>query len=304
VHTQTSIEQLKAALQDFHANKHFITEAEAWRTKTGLRTDFNIPKLELFQSFATAIQTVGSLIQHTADVSEQLLITHCKHTFEWTSCNRDSFMEQIVRLLDCEERMRLFNLYAMIRSHDISLINPATDLEQSHGMYVNPTLAWIQEVLPSEQMHLMGQPRPIRNHFLKGILREDSRAAFNLTVKPDSLRHTIQHLGSMYKLHTLPSFYESYVARSVLTLPNVSQSQLTFYNALRFQVWKKFRLQLLSAFNNCTIMPSHLIQAYPPSDDFPLGYADAILFSPQVLEYGISTGKHSSSFNRFTFFIS
>jgi len=51
-------------------------------------------------------------------------------------------------------------------------------------------------------------------------------------------------------------------------------------------------------------MPSRLIQAYPPSDDFPLGYADTILFSPQVLEYGISTGKHSSPFNRFTFFIS
>jgi len=65
VHTQTSIEQLKVALQDFHANKHFITEAEARRTKTGLRTDFNIPKLELFQSFMTAIQTVGSCHIHT-----------------------------------------------------------------------------------------------------------------------------------------------------------------------------------------------------------------------------------------------
>lgn len=70
VHTETSIEQLKTALQDFHANKHFIIEVEARRTKTGVRVDFNIPKLELFQSFATAIQTIGSLIQHTADVSE------------------------------------------------------------------------------------------------------------------------------------------------------------------------------------------------------------------------------------------
>jgi len=178
VHTQTSIEQLKVALQDFHANKHFITEAEARRTKTGLRTDFNIPKLELFQSFTTTIQTVGSLIQHTTDVSERLLITHCKHTFERTSHNRNSFTEQIVRLLDHEERMRLFNLYALIRSHNISLINPATDLEQSHGTYVDPTLAWLQEVLPSEQMHLMGPPRPICNHFLKGILCKDSQAAF------------------------------------------------------------------------------------------------------------------------------
>lgn len=197
--------------------------------------------------------------------------------------------------------MRLFNLYALMRSHDISLINSATDLEPSHGTYIDPTLAWVQEVLPNEEMHLMGPPRPIRNHFLKGVIREDSRAAFNLTVKPDSSRHTIQHLGSMYKLHALPSLYESYVARSVLMLPNVSQSQLAFYSTLHFRVWKKFRFQLLSAFNNCTVMPSSLIQAYPPSNDFPLGYADAILFSPQVLEYGIPTCKHPSPSNYFIF---
>ena len=159
VHTETSIKILKATLQDFHANKHFSIEVAAWRTNTGVKSDFNIPKLELFQSFATAIHTVGSLIQHTTDVSEQLLVTHCKHTFEWTSHNCNSFTEQIIHLFDHKERMYLFNVFTLLWSHNISLINSATDLKQSHAMYVDPTLAWIQEVLPSKQMCLMGPPR-------------------------------------------------------------------------------------------------------------------------------------------------
>jgi len=289
VHTESSIRNMVNALQSFHTLKHFITEAEAWRTKTGVRTDFNIPKLELFQSFAKAIETVGTLPQFTADVCERLLVTHCKQTFEQTSRNRD-FTEQVVRILNCEERMRLFDLYSLMRSHDVSMINTVTDLEQSYVTYVDPALSWVQEVLPGEQIRLIG-PHPIRNHFLKGVLREDSRAAFNLTVKPDSSRLTIQQLLSMYKLGEFPSLYALYIHRSVLTLLDITQSQLTSWNALSFSAWRKFRLQLLSVFNNCTVMPSHLIQVYPPSKDFPYGYADAVLLNSQSLGYPTPAGK-------------
>jgi len=289
VHTESSIRNMVNALQSFHTLKHFITEAEAQRTKTGVRTDFNIPKLELFQSFAKVIETVGTLPQFTADVCKRLLVTHCKQTFERTSRNRD-FTEQVVRILDREERMRLFNLYSLMRSHDVSMINTVTDLEQSYVTYVDPALSWVQEDLPGEQIRLIG-PRPICNHFLKGVLCEDSRAAFNLTVKPDSLRLTIQQLSSMYKLGEFPSLYALYICRSVLTLPDITQSQLTSWNALSFSTWRKFRLQLLSVFNNCTVMPSRLIQAYPPSKDFPYGYVDAVLLNSQSLGYPTPAGK-------------
>ena len=196
----------------------------------GVKSDFNIPKLELFQSFASAIENVGSLMQYTADVSERLLITHCKRAFKRTSHNSD-FAEQIVRLLNRKERMHLFNLYALMRSHSMPLINSATRPEQSHVTYVDPTLAWVQEVLPDEQMRLYGPQRPVHNHFLKGILHEDSRGAFNLTVKPDSSSLTIPHLAVMYKLDAFTHYFEEYLVTST----TISRQQLSYYNALQFQ---------------------------------------------------------------------
>lgn len=234
VQTESSVRDMQDALRNFHVHKQAIVDAEARRGKAGPKEDFNIPELELFQSFAGAIEQVGALMQYTADVSERLLITHCKRAFERTSCNHD-FAEQVVRLLDCLERMWMFDLYALMRSHNISLINAVTDLEQSYITYVDPTLSWIREVLPGEQMHLIG-PRPVRNHFLKGVLSEDAQAAFNLTVKPDLSRQTIQLLQTSYKLWELPVCYSAYVHQGISTLSNVpSMFEVESWNSLPFR---------------------------------------------------------------------
>ena len=96
IHTETSIWEMESSLHKFHVNKNAITEAGARKMKVaGAKADFYIPKLELFHSFASAICNSGAIIHHTADVSECLLITHCKHPFEHTSKNKD-FIEQIV----------------------------------------------------------------------------------------------------------------------------------------------------------------------------------------------------------------
>ena len=96
MYTDASIEAMESLLREFHDHKDAIIEAGARKTKAaGAKTDFYIPKLELFQSFATAVRNSGALIYHTADVSERLLMTHCKHPFERTSKNKD-FAEQIV----------------------------------------------------------------------------------------------------------------------------------------------------------------------------------------------------------------
>jgi hypothetical protein len=47
--------------------------------------NFLIPKMELFHSFVWSIRDHGGLIQYSADVSERLLITHCKFPFERTN---------------------------------------------------------------------------------------------------------------------------------------------------------------------------------------------------------------------------
>jgi len=138
VHTESSIQEMESSLREFHDHKDAIIEAGARRTKAaGTKTDFNILKLELFHSFATAIRNNGGLIQYTADVSERLLITHCKHPFDHTSKNKD-FAEQVIRILDREEVMRQFDVYTLLCSGDVSLTNTMCEDEIRTA---NPTLA-------------------------------------------------------------------------------------------------------------------------------------------------------------------
>ena len=81
VHTELSIQRMEASLAEFHMTKAAIITAGARRGKNTVKEDFNIPKLELLLSFAHAIRRSGGLIQYTADISEWLLITHCKTPF-------------------------------------------------------------------------------------------------------------------------------------------------------------------------------------------------------------------------------
>ncbi|KIN93619.1 hypothetical protein M404DRAFT_35925 [Pisolithus tinctorius Marx 270] len=83
IHTDSSIASMTAALQAFHATKHTILDMRARRGAKGSMDNFNILKLELMHTFARHIKENGTLIQYTADVTEQLLITHCKTPFEW-----------------------------------------------------------------------------------------------------------------------------------------------------------------------------------------------------------------------------
>jgi hypothetical protein len=69
---------MQTALDEFHAHKNAIIEAGAWKGKSGVNTDFYIPKLKLLQSFADVIRNLGVIIQYTVDISKHLLITHYK----------------------------------------------------------------------------------------------------------------------------------------------------------------------------------------------------------------------------------
>ncbi|KAG2746062.1 hypothetical protein P692DRAFT_201695504, partial [Suillus brevipes Sb2] len=85
VHTDLSIDAMVHSLHMFHRLKQAILNADAWRGKSGMIDNFLIPKMELFHSFVWSIRDHGGLIQYSADVSERLLITHCKFPFERTN---------------------------------------------------------------------------------------------------------------------------------------------------------------------------------------------------------------------------
>jgi len=110
--TPSSIRAMEESLQEFHLYKGAILRAGARRGKSQEILHFQIPKLELLQLFSRGVCNSGSLIPYTADVSERLLITHCKDPFTHTNRQRSGFTQQIVLLLDHEESIRRFDLYS------------------------------------------------------------------------------------------------------------------------------------------------------------------------------------------------
>ena len=79
--TDLSIQRMEASLAGFHALKDAILTVGACQGKKTVKEDFNIPKLKLLLSFTNAIKNSGGLPQYTVDVTECLLITHCKTPF-------------------------------------------------------------------------------------------------------------------------------------------------------------------------------------------------------------------------------
>ncbi|KAG1889042.1 uncharacterized protein F5891DRAFT_1131885 [Suillus fuscotomentosus] len=262
------------ALSDFHVFKDAIVDAEARRGKKGVKEDFFIPKLELLQSFGGTVERLGTLMQFSADMTERLLITHCKHLFGRTNRRSTDFTEQCVRILNRQESMELFNLYALFYSRGASLVN-AICMEDEEVTTVNPALSWVSRVLPDEA-HSVHGPRPVRNHFLKGILSGDAHTAFHLTSTPDFKALTPIAIETKYSLVNFNRALSQFINQlSLLTGEHTRWD----HKYGRFCAWNKFRLQLHSAFQPRVIMPSRVIQAYPPSDAFPLGNCDAVLIN-------------------------
>ncbi|KAI5981111.1 hypothetical protein EDD15DRAFT_2560938 [Pisolithus albus] len=265
--TSSAIHAMEESLQEFHMHKDSILQAGVRRGKSKEISHFQIPKLELLQSFGRGIRNVGSLIQYSADVSERLLITHCKDPFTHTNRQRNSFTEQIVLRLDREESIRRFDLYALLLERDADLTNVLyTEFDDS--CYVDPTVDWVQQVALEEASHFRG-PRTFRNHFLKGVVSDDSTTAFHITVKPDFADKSSNYIATTYNLPDFPHLLQNYIDG----IPG-DHDRL---GGRLLKGWMKFRLQLRSHHLPTNIIPSQQVQALPPSTEHPLGKCDAVL---------------------------
>ncbi|KIK33427.1 hypothetical protein CY34DRAFT_27043 [Suillus luteus UH-Slu-Lm8-n1] len=236
-HSAETLLSMTQALADFHATKDTVIEAQARRGKKGAKEDFFIPKLELLQSFRV-----------------------------------NDFVEQAVRILNRQESMELFNLYALLRSRGTSLVN-VKSIEDEVVTTVNPVLSWISRILPDETHSIHG-PRAVRNHFLKGILSEDALTAFHLTLTLDFKSLSLADIHTIYSLIDFDQALSQYIRCCSLS---TDEHTCWDFSHGHFSAWKKFRLQLHSAFQARLIMPSRVIQAYPPGDGFPLGNCDNVL---------------------------
>lgn len=269
-HTKSTILAMTSALREFHENKQHILDAGARAGKKGAMDHFNIPKLELFNSFERAIINLGSIMQYTADVSERLLITTCKHTFRAT--NHNSFWdEQCADKLDREEKIRMFDLYTLLRDGDQSLINDeiTSDDITITDMLVDshPEAAWIARILPETRLR---GPRLARNLFAtKGHIILDSSAALLLNISP----HQTLSINETARDFLLNDF------STALLLFASANSNVIHHNVGfdRIKIWHKFRIQLRSVHHDNVIMPADTVQALPPTDEAVHGTCDTVL---------------------------
>ncbi|KAG6843092.1 hypothetical protein H0H87_007871, partial [Tephrocybe sp. NHM501043] len=276
-HTQRTISAMEQALQEFHENKQSILDAGARAGKKGVMTHFNIPKLELFHSFARAIKLSGSLLQYTADVSERLLITHCKHTFKATN-HRAFWDEQCARILDRQERIRLFDLFTVLRGSDLSLLNEVVSSEDSFitDMLIDshPEAAWVARILPEARLR---GPRLNRNLFAtKGSIILDSTTAILLNVTPHQTLG-LNETAIQFQLDDLKLALQKYAAGSRPTAPLPRDQQHLDYGFDKIDIWHKFRIQMSSVHHGDVIMPAETVQAFPPTDKSVYGVCDTVL---------------------------
>jgi hypothetical protein len=270
-------------LLDFHSFKDAIAAVEARKGKNGVKEDFFIPKLKLLQSFEGMIKRLGTLMQFSADTMERLLITHCKQLFPRTAWQSKDFTEQCIHILNHQESMEIFDLYALLTSCGAPLVN-TIHTEDEEVATTNPALSWVSCILPDEVKSVCG-PRPVCNHFIKGILSEDALTAFQLNVTPDYKSLSLAEIHTKYSLPDFDHALTDFIHHSSL-----ASGEHTHWDPKygRFQAWNKFRLQLHSAFQPWVIMPSRVVQAYPPSNDVPLGNCDTILIDGPGVDGNIS----------------
>lgn len=97
----------------------------------------------------------------------------------------------------------------------------------------------------------------------------------SVTTAADQANLAIDDISTMYALPDFAAKLEEYLFRCT----NYSRSHLTSEWSNNFVVWHKFRIQRYSISRPSVIMPSELIQAYPPSPSAPLGNCDVVLLN-------------------------
>ncbi|KAG1884610.1 hypothetical protein F4604DRAFT_1878654 [Suillus subluteus] len=170
---------------------------------------------------------------------------------------------------------------ADVRQRDFDpLINAVVmEDEEVASTETDPAFAWVSNANQAAQLRLQA-PHPVRNHFLKGILSDNARIAFNVTVKADRSRLDVSQLQSLYNISDFYHALHLYATRNGCILPG----------QLSFNTWMKFRIQLHSTFHACRIMLSQQIHTEPPSSNFPRGNCDVVLFNQRV--DGGNNGSH------------
>ena len=290
VHTDSSIAAMEQALVEFYAKKQSIGKYANEIVK--------YPELEMMKNFGRQIKANGSLTQFSTDVTDRLIIMHCRGLFERAARQDRMPVGQIIEYLNQVETIRMFDVYLFLRQETSSTMDEIISAEQKHvsaterdDMGVDNGGESIRQVKPKEELTFHGPPLGDRVDNSDSFISTNGVIDFHVAIRPDH-KLSVVEMQALYKLPDLPQVMSRYIDEA-----SQGNSTCAWNVQGSVQTWSKFQVQLHS-------LPSHLrfaersqvVQAYPPSDKYRLGYCDAVLLRRPNNSYCMMITSHSLFF--------
>lgn len=279
LHTDSSLSEMDRCLSGFHTDKGAILAAGGRRGKNGVLNHFEIPKLELLQHVTRSIRNLGTAEQWTSDTTERCHIDLVKDFYRIS--NRRDHEPQMCRAMDRLEKVKIFDMVLAFRFSGVD-IRAEVSRSETTAAELDPHRAWVSQILKGEQ--LVGFSPPTRNFFQEdtGSVINMSSVAYHLNGRPHHKGIQIGDISTAYNLPdlrpALGDFLSEHTAmRAHRRRRSPSNVALPFTSA---NVWTNVKLQLRSYHDHDLVMPAQNIQAVSPSDDWPHGRCDTVLFVP------------------------
>ncbi|KAL4063644.1 hypothetical protein V8B97DRAFT_2082407 [Scleroderma yunnanense] len=150
---------------------------------------------------------------------------------------------QQTKILNHEETLCLFDLYLILCQTEHSTIKNMIDSENKEVTTMDPALEFIQLVAPEKESMFRG-PCSFHNHFKNpnSFILDLSDVALHVTVQPNRKTLSMVDMQALYQLPDLPALLSYYIQSSLM------------------HRWD-----------------GQVVQVYPPSEEHPFSYCDAIL---------------------------
>lgn len=302
--------QIDSTLQEFHANKHAILDANA-RVGKGNRPIENwyIPKLEMLHSVVPNIRANGAPYQWSADITERAHRTVIKDPGR--SGNNQGYDNQICRGLDRADKVHRFDLATSIRDAGVkfgqrdgnrndqdSSDEEESDDEGNKPHHIHQTSTLLASVHPVS--NLAGSSRPPKDYFklAKDLLdrkyphaRQPYRTfstpstAFHLTREPTFRDVSVDEAAIQFSLTDFRPALADFLKRVGIhgdntPLPiggrHVAQSGCELpFDTIR--TWSKLRIQGKQYHLPNEPAEARILMAAPSSMEWPLGQFDIVI---------------------------
>ena len=281
---ESALSKLDTALQSFHDNKEAIVAV-------GVRSHFEIPKLELLQHVVPSIRASGAVLQWSADVTEHAHVTEIKKPAR--AGNNQNYNSQITRHLDRAEKCARFDVATRI----LSLCEGVGDTgeeEEDHqhepdeetnidsccsGSPTRKAINYFDIASRLSNGDFPDSPKPLRTF-------ASSTTAIHLAGKP-SLRMSIDNASELFQIPDLRPAICEYIYRCARgEAHDVSGRRPTTARcdvpATGLQIWSKIRVQQRTFHDLGAVEPPQTLVISPPSQQNASGTYDFVIVSPRA----------------------